>query len=37
VDYDPTYGFPASIVIDRIRNAVDDEVYYEAKDFTPLR
>ena len=37
VDYDPTYGFPASIRIDRIRLAVDDELYYEAKDFSPLR
>ena len=37
VDYDPTYGFPASVRIDRIENAVDDEVYYEATDFQPLR
>ena len=37
VEYDPTYGFPASIRIDRIRNAVDDEVYYEARDFEPIR
>ena len=36
-EYDPTYGFPATIVIDRIRNAVDDEVYYEARDFQVLR
>ena len=37
VEYDATYGFPANIRIDRIANAVDDEVYYEARDFQPLR
>ena len=36
-EYDPTYGFPASIRIDRIQNAIDDEVYYEATDFQVLR
>jgi uncharacterized protein DUF6174 len=36
-EYDPTYGFPATIFVDRIRNAVDDEVYYEARDFQVIR
>ena len=36
-EYDPTYGFPATIFVDRIQNAVDDEVYYSATEFTPLR
>ena len=37
VEYDPTYGFPATIFVDRIQNAVDDEVYYEARDFQAIR
>ena len=37
VTYDPTYGFPSDIKVDRIENAIDDEVYYEARDFQPLR
>jgi hypothetical protein len=37
VTYDPTYGFPSDIEVDRIENAIDDEVYYEVRDFQPLR
>jgi len=36
-EYDPTYGFPATIFVDRIQNAVDDEVYYSATDFQVTR
>ena len=32
VTYDATYGFPTSIVVDRIKMAIDDEIsYYVAK------
>ena len=32
-EYDETYGFPRSIVIDWIENAADDEVAYVVEDF----
>ena len=37
VQYDPTYGFPSDIRVDRIAYAIDDEVQYEARDFQVLR
>jgi hypothetical protein len=37
VRYDPALGYPAEIAIDRIRQAVDDEVTYVASGLTPLR
>lgn len=36
VEYDPTYGFPASVSIDYERNATDDEIRYTVTDYTPL-
>jgi hypothetical protein len=35
--YDNTYGFPASIVVDRIKLAVDDEISYYAENFEVLK
>lgn len=32
VTYDPTYGYPARIAIDRHARYVDDEVTYAARD-----
>jgi hypothetical protein len=32
-EFDATYGFPTSISIDWIENAVDDEVAYVMQDF----
>ena len=37
VTYDPTYGFPAEIQIDPIKNAMDDELYLSATKFEPLQ
>jgi hypothetical protein len=37
VRYDPTYSFPSDIRVDRIANAIDDEVSYEARDFQVIR
>jgi hypothetical protein len=34
--YDAQYGFPASIVVDRIRMAADDEISYYAEAFEAL-
>ena len=36
VTYDPTYGFPATLNIDFIKNAVDDELYLSASAFEML-
>lgn len=36
VSYDEQYGFPESISIDWIEEAVDDEVSYTAESFEPL-
>ena len=36
VTYDPTYGFPATVTIDFIKNAADDELYLSAKGFEKL-
>jgi hypothetical protein len=36
ITVDPTYGFPSSISIDHITQAVDDEMYYSITDFQPL-
>lgn len=37
VTYDATYGFPTSIVVDRIEMAVDDEISYYADNFEVLK
>ena len=36
VTYDPTYGFPDSIYIDRIKQAADDELSLQIKNFEVL-
>jgi hypothetical protein len=36
VSYDPTYGYPQSIAIDYIKNAVDDETSYQVSGFEVL-
>ncbi len=36
VTYDATYGFPTSISIDHIKEAVDDEIYYQVENFEVL-
>jgi len=36
VTYDPTYGFPATMNIDFIKNAADDELYLSATGFEKL-
>ncbi|GAB5535744.1 MAG: hypothetical protein Rubg2KO_19930 [Rubricoccaceae bacterium] len=36
VTYDPTYGFPADVYIDWIKDAVDDEIGYTVTDYSPL-
>lgn len=36
VRFDPTYHYPTSISIDPIKNAVDDEITYTIKSFTPV-
>jgi hypothetical protein len=35
VTYDPTWGFPASVAVDEMSNAIDDEHGYAISDFTP--
>jgi hypothetical protein len=35
VEYDSTYGYPKSITIDRITNAIDDEIAYFVEVFIP--
>jgi len=36
VTYDSAYGFPDTIYIDRIKEAVDDEISFSVKDFEVL-
>lgn len=36
ITYDAKYGFPASIVVDRIKLAVDDEISYHVSAFKAL-
>jgi hypothetical protein len=36
VAYDPTYGFPQTIDIDNIKEAIDDEISYEVTNFEVL-
>ena len=36
VQFDPTYHYPIRISIDPIKNAVDDEITYTIKSFTPV-
>ena len=36
VTYDATYGFPATISIDRIKEAIDDEIAYQVDNFEVL-
>jgi hypothetical protein len=33
VKYDSVYGFPADVTIDRIKEAIDDELYLTVSDF----
>ncbi|MCC7119115.1 MAG: hypothetical protein IT310_11360 [Anaerolineales bacterium] len=37
VTYDPTYGFPAQIFFDFIKEAIDDEVSIEVSNFQTLK
>lgn len=37
VTYDATYGFPASIIVDRIELAIDDEISYFVENFEVLK
>ena len=37
VAYDPTYGFPANVAVDNIKEAVDDEISYQVSNFEVLR
>jgi hypothetical protein len=37
VEYDPTYGFPTEVSVDRIKEAVDDEMYLTLSNFEPLQ
>ncbi|MDY7396156.1 DUF6174 domain-containing protein [Aureibaculum sp. 2210JD6-5] len=37
VEYDEQFGFPKSIAIDYIENAVDDEITYVFSNFTPTK
>jgi hypothetical protein len=37
VAYDPTYGFPTSIAIDHIKEAIDDEMYLTVENFEVLK
>jgi hypothetical protein len=36
VTYDPVHGFPASIAVDRIKEAIDDELSIQVSDFEVL-
>lgn len=36
VEYDSAYGFPTQISVDRIKEAVDDEIYLSLSNFEPL-
>lgn len=35
--YDPTYGFPANVAVDNIKEAVDDEISYQVSNFEVLK
>jgi hypothetical protein len=37
VEYDESKGFPISIDIDYIKNAVDDEVFYSVSEYQEYR
>ena len=37
VTYDPTYGFPAQVNLDRIKAAIDDELAVTVSDFEALQ
>lgn len=37
VSYDPTYGYPAEVSIDRIKEAIDDEMSLQISAFEVLR
>lgn len=37
VEYDEQFGFPKSIYIDNIKNAIDDEIAYVYSNFTPTK
>jgi hypothetical protein len=37
VTYDTTHGFPTSISIDHIKEAVDDEIFYQVENFEVLQ
>lgn len=37
VTYDATYGFPTSISVDQIKEAVDDEIFYQVENFEILQ
>lgn len=36
IEYDPTYGFPSTVSVDWIKQAIDDEMYLTLSDFEPL-
>lgn len=36
VEYDPTYGHPARVDIDWLKDAIDDEVLYRVEELTPV-
>ena len=36
VTFDPTYGFPANVAVDNIKEAMDDEISYQVSDFEIL-
>jgi hypothetical protein len=35
--YDSTYGFPNDVKIDRVKEAIDDELYFTISGFEPLQ
>ena len=37
VTYNATYGFPSAIIVDRIKQAVDDEISYYVENFEVLK
>jgi hypothetical protein len=36
IEYDPTYGFPSTVSVDWIKQAIDDETYLTLSNFEPL-
>ena len=36
ITYDPTYGFPTTVSVDWIKQAMDDEMYLTLSNFEPL-